>query len=147
VKGASNRNDVEIAQARFDKASAEQAALSQRLTGCRIEAPFDGAVLELLIATHEISSPNKPLMTIASVEKLEIEVIVPVRHLPRLAVGTALSFRLDDAQEAHAARVDRTGGAVDMVSQTAKIYATFDQPSHQLLPGIGGLATLREGVR
>jgi RND family efflux transporter MFP subunit len=146
-RGASNKNDVEIAQARYEKATSEHAAMSQRLTGCRIEAPFDGAVLELSIATHEISSPNKPLMTITSVEQVEIEVIVPVRHLPLLPVGTSLNFRLDDDQQTHAARVVRTGGAVDSVSQTAKIYATFDQPSRQLLPGIGGLVTPKEGVR
>jgi RND family efflux transporter MFP subunit len=145
-RGASNRNDVEIAQARFDRATAEQAALRQRLTGCRIEAPFDGVVVELSIATHEISTANKPLMTIASTEHLEIEVIVPARQLPMLPAGSSLVFRIEDTQQAFGARVVRTGGAVDMVSQTAKIYAVFDQPSIHVLPGMGGSATRSEGA-
>ena len=84
-------------------------------------------------------------MTIASVEHLEIEVIVPARQLSRLPAGTALVFRIEDSQETFAAHVVRTGGAVDTVSQTAKIYAVFDEPSHQLLPGMGGSATRNGG--
>lgn len=141
TKGAANRNDVEIAQARLEKASAEWAALNQRLTGCRIIAPFDGSVVELSITQHELPQPNRPLMTLTSIDQLELEIIVPSRRLSALRPGTFLSFSIDETGAIYRARVLRSGGAVDAVSQTLKIYAEFTEPTGEILPGMSGTAS------
>jgi membrane fusion protein (multidrug efflux system) len=141
--GASNRNDVAIAQARLDKVSAEHAALKQRLEGCLIVAPFDGVVLELGVNAHELPQPSRPLMTIVSDRDLEIEVIVPSRDLPRLVAGAAFEFTADETQRVYVCTVLRTGGAVDPMSQTAKIYARFDAGADDVVPGMSGTAVLK----
>jgi membrane fusion protein, multidrug efflux system len=140
--GASNRSDVAIAAARFDKARAEHAALKQRLGGCLIAAPFDGIVVELGINTHELPTPNKPLMTIVSDRQLEIEIIVPSRALSRLGAGVHFEFTVDETQRVYRAAVLRTGGAVDPVSQTAKVYAAFTVVSEDVVPGMSGTAVI-----
>ncbi len=137
---ASNRNDVTIAYARFEKAQAEHAALKQRLAGCLIEAPFDGVVVEVSVNAHELPQPNKPLMIIVSDRHLEIEVIVPSRELARLGIGVGFQFTVDETQRVYAAHVLRTGGAVDPVSQTAKVYATFSEAFEDVVPGMSGTA-------
>ena len=140
--GASNRNDVAIAHARMQKAAAEHAAMQQRLGGCQIVAPFDGVVVELNINVHELPQPNRPLMLIVSDRHLEIEIIVPSRELPRLASGVRFDFTVDETRRAYAAHVLRAGGAVDPVSQTAKIYATFSHAFDAVVPGMSGTALI-----
>ena len=146
--GATNRNDLVISQSRLEKVQSDHAALQRRLTGCRIAAPFDGVVIELGVNAHELPPPNKPLMTIVSDRQLEIEVIVPSRELPRLRVGVGFEFTIDETQRAYAAKVQRAGGAVDPVSQTAKVYAVFTAAFDDIVPGMSGTALITaKGIR
>ena len=140
--GASNRNDVAIAHARMQKAAADHAAMQQRLSGCQIAAPFDGVVVELAVNAHELPQPNRPLMTIVSDGHLEIEIIVPSRELPRLVRGVTFEFTVDETRRGYAAHVLRAGGAVDPVSQTAKIYAAFSTVFDAVVPGMSGTAVI-----
>jgi membrane fusion protein, multidrug efflux system len=141
--GATNRNELVISQSRLEKAQADHAALQQRLTGCRIAAPFDGIVVELGVNAHELPPPNKPLMTIVSDRMLEIEVIVPSRALPRLLVGVGFEFTVDETQRVYGAKVLRAGGSVDPVSQTAKVYAIFTTTVDDVVPGMSGTALIK----
>ena len=145
-RGAANANDVEIAKARHDKAVAELASLTQRLTGCSILAPFDGVVVEVMSAAFKTPPTNKPLMTITSIDQLEIEIIVPSRRLAGLPPGKEILFAVDETVQQHRARILRRGGTVDTVSQTAKIYAVFTQPPDDILPGMSGTATPFSGA-
>ena len=141
--GASNRNDVAVALARYEKAQAEYAALNQRLTGCLITAPFDGVVVELAVNAHELPPANRPLMTIASDRQLEIEVIVPSRELVRLALGVSFEFTVDETQRVYVAHILRAGGTVDPMSQTAKVFAAFSGPFDGVSPGMSGTAQIK----
>lgn len=142
--GASTRSDVEIANARHERAGADWSALQQRLSGCQIKAPFDGVVVELTANAHELPPANKPLMTITSIDRIEIEIIVPSRQLASLGTGARLDFEIDETGSRYPATVVRSAGTVDAVSQTAKIYAAFDQPAPPILPGMSGTAHASE---
>ena len=145
-RGASNNNDVEVAKARHEKAAAELASLTQRLSGCSIVAPFDGIVVELMAAAYETPPANKPIMSIASFDQLEIEIIVPSRRLAGLSPGKELQFTIDETDLQHSARVLRRGGTVDTVSQTAKIYASFTLLPDDVVPGMSGIAVPVNGA-
>lgn len=138
--GAANRSDVDVSQAKHDKATAEFKALQQRLEGCRIIAPFAGIVTELSINAHETPPPNRPLLTIASDRNLEIEMIVPSSILATLRAGAAVAFVIDETRRSYPAQLLRTGGAVDPSSQTAKVYARFAEAPEGVLPGMSGSA-------
>ncbi len=139
--GAANRNDVGTARARLDRAIAEQASMEQRLRQCRIVAPFEGVVTELTIHPHETPAVNQPFITIASHTALEIEIIVPSRMVMDLTPSSALRFSIDETRRVYEARIRRTGGAVDPVSQTIKIYAAFVAGDDAVLPGMSGTAS------
>lgn len=139
-RGAANRSDVDVSEAKHDKATAEFKAVQQRLEGCRIAAPFAGVVTELSINAHETPPPNRPLLTIASDKNLEIEMIVPSNMLATLRAGADVQFVVDETRRAYAAQLLRTGGAVDPSSQTAKVYARFADAPEGVLPGMSGSA-------
>lgn len=141
-RGAANVNDVAVAKARFDKATAELQALQAQISNCKLIAPFDGVVTELAINRFEVPTPNKPFMTIASDRHLEIEIVAPSRLITQLQAGRRLSFSVDETGRELAIAISRTGGAVDPVSQTLKIYATFADDAKDVLPGMSGAAHL-----
>lgn len=139
-RGAANRNDLEVASARHDKAKAEAAAMVQRLRNCTIAAPFTGTVVELAINTHEIPVSNRPFLTIAGQEDLEIEVIVPSRMLGELKAAAEFQFTIDETRLTYRARIKRTAGVVDAMSQTVKIYAALIDQVPDVLAGMSGTA-------
>lgn len=146
--GAGNRTDIGVAKARFDRAIAEVDGLDHQLRQCRVFAPFDGVVTELSISVYEMAKPNQPFMSIVDPSALEIEIIVPSRVLPELRPGTELTVVVDETSRSHRARLSRTGGAVDPMSQTVKVYAVFVDADASLLPGMSGTAEfVGEGYR
>lgn len=141
-RGAANINDVTTAQARLDKATAEYEALAVRIANCKLMAPFDGVVTELAINRFEVPTPNKAFMTITSDRQLEIEIVAPSRLIAQLQAGRRLSFSVDETGREIAIVINRTGGAVDPVSQTMKFYAAFAGDAKDVLPGMSGAAHL-----
>lgn len=143
--GASSRNDVAIAEARYDKAEAEWRAMRQRLAGCTIFAPWPGIVTEISVNAFETPQPNRPLMTIARSGILEVEFIVPSRQLAQLRPGARLDFLMDETGNAYPAEVIRTGGAVDPMSQTVKLFARFLGDVEDVVAGMSGSARFESG--
>ncbi len=140
ARGAANRNDVATANARHEKALADWSALSVRLTMCKVVAPFDGVITELAINAHETPSPGKPFMAIVSDRQLELEIIIPSRLLSLAGRGDVMQFAIDESGARHEVVIRRTGGAIDPVSQTVKIYAEFKGDAKDILPGMSGTA-------
>jgi membrane fusion protein, multidrug efflux system len=138
--GAGGKNDLEIARARLDKAEAERRSHAARLDQCRVVAPYDGVVVELLVHAHETTAPGKPMLSVLETATLEIEMIVDVAILQHVTPGRNFVFRIDELGLALQARVDRVGAAVDPVSRTIKIFAVPLSRPPGLLPGLSGSA-------
>ena len=139
-RNASSRQDVETARARADRAAADAEAIRAGLDRCRINAPYDGRVAELGIHEHEMSVAGKLLFSIVAEREPEVELIVPSAWLTWLTLGTKFRFRIDETRNTHIGVVTRLGAAVDTVSQTIKVYAKFETPISEILPGMSGTA-------
>lgn len=137
---AVGKHDVEIARARLDKANSESHALEARLKQCEVVAPFSGRVAELDINRFEWPQPGKSFMKITSDARLEIEIIMPSRWLNWLRDGADFTFSVDETGRSYQAKVVRIGAAVDAVSQMVKVFATFERPDSEILPGMSGAA-------
>ena len=77
-------------------------------------------------------------MEIINDKDLEIEFIAPSRALPNLKPGKAFKVTLDETKHTYNAEIIRTGGRVDPVSQTIKVYGRIIGNSPDLLPGMSG---------
>lgn len=139
-RGAVGKLDVQISQARTDKARAEAAALAARLKQCSIVAPFDGRITELKVNEHEIPASGQPFISIVDETKFEIDLIVPSVWLRSIAAGTPFRFTVDETGRSHDAKVLRIGAAVDPVSQTVKLIAEFVALDGRVLSGMSGSA-------
>ena len=137
---AVGRNEVKIARANSDKATAEVQALSTRVKQCEIKAPYDGRVVEQRIEEHEVPKPNSPLLKIINDEDLRIELIVPSKWLTWLKEGARFRFEVAEMGQGFEATVDQIGAAVDPVSQTVRITGRFISRPKQVLAGMTGAA-------
>jgi membrane fusion protein, multidrug efflux system len=137
---AIGKHDLEISQARVDKAGAEAEAMKVRLDMCEVRAPFDGRVAELTIHQHEIPAAGRPFLTIIEDGKLRIELILPSTWLRWLREGEPFDFEIDETKTTFAGRVSRIGAAVEGVSQTIKVLGEFEKTSPDILSGMSGTA-------
>jgi membrane fusion protein, multidrug efflux system len=134
------RNDLEVSEARLAKAKAEAEALRSQLDQCVVVAPFDGRVLELSLQKHEAAQPGKPFIALVAHGNLEVDLIVPSDWVRWIRPSTAFVFHVDELRRPMAAMVTRIGAAVDPISQTVKIAATFSAAGVDVLPGMSGTA-------
>ena len=137
---AAGRNEIEIAQARAAKATAEANGLTARLDQCVLVAPYAGRVVELTLHALETPQPGHPFIGIVSDGALEIDLIVPSTWASWLKVGEPFGFLVDETKIRHEVSVKRIGAAVDAISQTIKIVAEFKSPPGTVLPGMSGTA-------
>lgn len=138
--GATGRTEVDLANAQTARANAEIKVVQARMAGCTITAPFDGRVVDLAARPAEMPSVGEVLMTVIDIGTLEIELVVPSRWLRDVKPGSQFSFETDETGTVHAGRVDRIGAEVDPVSQTVKLYGSFNDPDRRVLAGMSGNA-------
>lgn len=134
--------EVEISKAETKKAYADVRAATIRAERCKIKAPYDGRVIELLVNQFESVATDQKLLSILNDSELEIELIVPSRWLGWLKQGVEFDFRVDETSETHRAKVLQLGAVVDPVSQTIRITGIFIDNTDNILSGMSGTAQL-----
>ncbi len=139
-RGASSKQELQIAGARMERTKAEAQALKKQVSQCRILAPYDGDVSEQLSYEHEMASAGKPILSIVAKNEPKIELIVPSSWLAWLEEGTQFRFSIDETQQTTKAEVVRLGAQVDSISQSIKVFAKFKDPKLHILPGMTGTA-------
>lgn len=85
------REDKQIAKLDYDRA---QAQLNQRT----IRSPITGVVVERLISSGEFAG-NKPLLRLAQLNPLRVEVILPSSMFQKIQIGMKAEVRLDQQSD------------------------------------------------
>jgi HlyD family secretion protein len=78
---------VESARARMQTEEANLALARANLQDTRVEAPFDGTVLERLVEAGEIVAPGTPIVTFMDMAKLYVKVYVPELDIAKVKLG------------------------------------------------------------
>ena len=121
------RNDNELANLEYKKA---KSALAKRT----IRSPIDGIIVTRTASPGE-SVQRTPIFTIAKVEQLKVELIVPVEFFGRIKVGMeAYVFPEIETTMAYVATVSVVDKVIDAPSGTFSVRLSLPNPD-QLLPG------------
>ena len=123
------RENTKIAELEFARANA---ALELRT----LRSPITGVVVERTAQPGE-HTKQTPILKLAQIDPLRVEVIVPVAQLGRLSVGT----RADVMPEApvngvHAARITVVDRVVDAASGTFGVRLELPNPGYKLPAGL-----------
>ncbi len=140
---AIGRSEVDIAKAKMERAAAAVTGIRVKTADCKIEAPFNGRVVERQANEHEFSAQDKPLFTLLDDSSLEVDLIVPSRWLTWLRKDSAFEFIVDENARTYQASIVRIGAAVDAVSQTIKVTGRFKKTPDDVLSGMSGTALFR----
>ncbi len=131
--------DVRAAEARGGQAS-------QTLVDGIVRAPFDGVVVERLIEPGEYVRADSPIVRVATVDRLRLNIQVPEAHVASARVGAAVSFSVSAYPErTWTAAIDRRGVAVGAQSRDVLAEASLANPDGALLPGMFATVELTVG--
>lgn len=136
--------ELELALSRSQRAEVEAGmhAAELELRYCRLEAPWDGAVVARHVNPLESVAAGQPLLEINSVATPRMQLIVPSGWLAWLRAGARFEVEILETGRRYPALVKRLGTEVDAVSQTVELFAEFDGEAEGLLPGMTGTALL-----
>ncbi|MGD2136826.1 MAG: efflux RND transporter periplasmic adaptor subunit [Gammaproteobacteria bacterium] len=132
--------DVELSAAEVQTALADVEVFRAKLNLCRIDAPFDGRVVELLAQPYESVAEHQPLLSILDDRNLEVQLYIPSWWLSWLKTGDSFTIAVDETGKSYPARVTRLGARVDAASQSLEITASIDGTHPELLAGMSGVA-------
>ncbi len=140
-----------ISQAEFDTAeaetqAAEAAALAQRarLAKLQIKAPFSGRLGIRRVSLGQYVSQGTPLVTLQSLNPIEIEFAVAEKDLSRVRPDQTLNVQVDAyPEEEFTGRVNAIEPRVDAGTRMVRVRAVVDNPQERLRGGMFGRVSLR----
>jgi HlyD family secretion protein len=90
-----NPNDVKTAQAAVAQAQAALDLAKQNVTNAKIVAPFDGTVVWLGPHLGESAAPNAPMVTLADLSRMQVQIGVDENTVAQLKVGQSATITAD----------------------------------------------------
>jgi len=100
-------------------------------TAIELRAPFDGVVLEQIAFAGQRLEAASPVLKIARLEPLWLEIQLPMAHLAEVREGAAASVPAQDAS----GTVIAVGRSVSAANQTVMVRAEITRNAAQLRPG------------
>jgi HlyD family secretion protein len=114
MKRGSRQNEIDMARARRDQATAQAASLKKKVSDCILVSPLKGIVTKRYIEIGELAGQGTALVRISNLDIMNIMIYVPETELPRIKLSQKASVRVD----AFSDREFR--GSVTFISPTAE---------------------------
>ena len=116
----------------------------------RFVSPIDGVVVERMLVPGEYRNEQTPILTLAQINPLRVEVFVPLAYYHKIAVGSAAQVKPDRAiGGVYAATVTVVDEVFDAASGTFGVRLKLPNPEMRLPAGVRCRITfdLREEAR
>jgi RND family efflux transporter MFP subunit len=108
----------------------------RHLANRTLKSPVDGVVMERLMAPGE-AAENRPVVRIAEIDPLNVEVFVPVEHFGGIRVGmTAEVMPRYPGAEPQRAAVTIVDQVIDAASDTFGVRLALPNPTHRIPAGV-----------
>lgn len=140
---------IAIRKAEFDLETAKQeVARSEAQLGLKIiKSPMDGVVTEVKLSPGEFIYEQTPIMTIAQVDPLMIDLVVPSNRYHAVKVGMIGEVHLSQPVEgSFPARVDAIDPVIDAASDTFRVRLLLPNPGNAIPAGSRCSVTLPDAT-
>lgn len=108
-----------------------------------IVSPFAGQVTDLLTVIGERAGPEKPLVAVADMRRMWVQIDIYEQDLPRVEVGQKVYFRLPALPgKRFRGKVVAIAGAVDEHTRTLRVYADLKNTAGLLRAWMFGKAQI-----
>jgi RND family efflux transporter MFP subunit len=135
--------EADVAQMRLRQAREAQrqaqhelALASAQLSQRTIRSPLSGVVVERYLSEGE-RVDDKPVVKVATIDPLRVEVIVPATHFSKIKHGMAATVKPEMADaEARSAKVVVVDRVIDAASNSFRVRLELPNPNNELPPGL-----------
>ena len=125
------------AQSDLVAAQARAAAARQQLQRTEVRAPFDGVVSERKVSAGDTAQVGKELLKVIDPKTMRFEGLVSADRINDVAVGQAVSFRLNGlADQEFLGKVKRIDAAANPTTRQVEVMVGFEPGN---LPRVTGL--------
>jgi RND family efflux transporter MFP subunit len=129
--------ELESAQVQQEVAKVELAVAETRLDFRTIRSPLDGIVAEVMMAPGEHIHEQSPLLTVARIDELDVEVFVPLSRYAAIGVGDeAVVVPVEPIGGRYTATVVAVDRVFDAASGTFGVRLRLPNPDVALPAGI-----------
>ena len=137
------RSEAEVAYRRVDAVREQQRAAASDTETARsqfalreLAATIDGVVVDRFLNPGE-RVDDKPILRIARLDPLRVELVLPLSDLGRLKAGDTVLIKPDyPGATRKTATVERVDKIVDAASRTFRARLTLPNPDHGVLAGV-----------
>jgi membrane fusion protein (multidrug efflux system) len=137
TKVEQDRIAIRKAESDLETAKHEAARSEAQLNLKIIKSPMDGVVTEVKLSPGEFIYEQTPIMTIAQLDPLMIDLVVPADRYHAVKVGMIGEVHLSQPVEAtFPARVDAIDPVIDAASDTFRVRLLLPNPDNTIPAGI-----------
>lgn len=145
-RGVKSQTALDEAENAWRNAKANVAALEQQLSVARksvndtaIYAPIDGLVAERFVNPGERVAIDAKLFSIADLDTMEVEALVPARDVPQLRIGQKVVLHVEGfGGRNFDAHIERINPTAQSGSRSIPVYVLLKNPDHVLRGGMFG---------
>jgi RND family efflux transporter MFP subunit len=131
------QNEEQVARARLDAARAQQAQAAKALADAQLPSPIDGIVATRHAEPGERLPADAPVLTVVSLERLELAVDVPTSEIAGVSVGQPVRVRVDGfADRVFEGRVERINPQATAGAGVVPVYLVVDNADRALRAGL-----------
>ncbi len=136
-KNTVSQAEVDQANAGFNQAEAEVAALKATIEKKAIRAPFDGRVGIRQVNLGQFVSRGQPLLPLQKLNPLFVNFTLPQRQLPQVAMGQTVRVVIDAfGDRSFAGKVVAINPEVDAATRNVSVQAQIENPDEMLRVGM-----------
>lgn len=130
-------NDAAVARARLDAANAQVSQIRKSVSDQTLSAPLSGIVARRHAEPGERLPADSPILTIVSLDRLELAADVPTTEIARVALGHAVRVRVDGFSErVFEGRIERINPQATAGAGVVPVYVSVDNAGHELRAGL-----------
>jgi HlyD family secretion protein len=94
-KKGSREEEIALARARREQASAQVALLRKKVRDCTITAPVAGTVTKRFVELGELVGMGMALLKIANLQTMNVTVYLPETDIPKIQLGSRATVQVD----------------------------------------------------
>ena len=129
---AIRKAEADLSVARFESARSD-AQLQLKM----LKSPINGVVTEMKLSPGEFIYEQTPIMTIAEIDPLTIDLVIPADRFRSVKVGMIGEVHLrPPVDSTYPARVDAIDPVIDAASDTFRIRLSLPNPGNAIPAGI-----------
>lgn len=142
-QNAITKTEIDAQKASVDMASARLAAAQADLDYHYLSAPFSGTAGLIDFSQGKMVSAGTELLTLDDLSSMRLDLQVPENYLSQLSVGMSVSANSRAwPQKEFIGKVTAIDSRVNQDTLNLRVRVQFDNPAHQLKPGMMMSATL-----